>query len=54
MKTMYYYTSNGLHFLLAWLAKNPLTFDQHFPEIRWESARSQGTVLLSVVGIYFR
>ena len=39
--------------LLAWLAKNPPTFGQHFPEIRWDSiwdsARSQGTVLLSVV-----
>jgi hypothetical protein len=31
------------------LAKNPPTFGQHFPEIRWDSARSQGTVLLSVV-----
>ena len=35
--------------VLAWLAKNPATFGQHFPEIRWDSARSQGTVLLSVV-----
>ena len=35
--------------LVAWLAKNPATFGQHFPEIRWDSARSQGTVLLSVV-----
>jgi len=35
--------------LLAWLAKNPATFGQHFPAIRWDSARSQGTVLLSVV-----
>jgi len=36
--------------VLAWLAKNPATFGQHFPEIRWDSARSQGTVLLSVKG----
>ena len=35
--------------LLAWLAKNPPTFGQHFPEIRWDSARTQSTVLLSVV-----
>ena len=33
--------------VLAWLAKNPPTFGQHFPAIRWDSARSQGTVLLS-------
>jgi hypothetical protein len=31
------------------VAKNPATFGQHFPAIRWDSARSQGTVLLSVV-----
>jgi hypothetical protein len=39
----------GSRILVAWLAKNPATFGQHFPEIRWDSARSQGTVLLSVV-----
>ena len=27
--------------------KNPATFGQHFPAIRWDSARSQGTVLLT-------
>ena len=32
---------------LGW--RRPPTFGQHFPEIRWDSARSQSTVLLSVV-----
>ena len=33
--------------VIAWFLENPATFGQHFPEIRWDSARSQGTVLLS-------
>ena len=46
---LYRASDKHLRLLLAWLAKNPATFGQHFPEIRWDSARSQGTVLLSVV-----
>ena len=33
----------------AWLAKNPATFGQHFPEIGWDSAKTKGTVLLSIL-----
>ena len=37
------------HRVLAWLAKNPPTFVQHFPEIGWDSAKTKGTVLLSIL-----
>ena len=35
--------------LLAWFSKNPATFGQHFPEIGWDSAKTKGTVLLSIL-----
>ena len=39
-----------LYSILAWLAKNPVaTFGQHFPEIGWDSAKTKGTVLLSIL-----
>jgi hypothetical protein len=39
--------SSTARVLLAWFLENPATFGQHFPAIRWDSARSQGTVLLT-------
>ena len=38
----------------AWLAKNPPTFEQHFLEIGWDSAKTKGTVLLSILPRSYR
>ena len=35
--------------LLAWLARKRPTLRQHFPAIGWDSAKTKGTVLLSIL-----
>ena len=46
---VHYGVSYSLFDVPAWYLKNPATFGQHFPAIGWDSAKTKGTVLLSIL-----